>query len=381
MIGIPTFGADGGKSGISTYLIALLREWAAQGLALEIFHYPDEAKLFLPEGNRFSSIPVNPFWRKPLANLLWHQAVLPWEARKRKQKVLFLPAGNRRVSFYSPCPTVATVHDLASLHLKDKYDAARTTYVTKVLPALLRRQTHLVTVSECTKRDILKYVHYPEDKISVVYSAADSKVFRPRPIEESQDYLRKTHPQIGENPYIIYIARIENPGKNHIRLIKAFDSLKSKLNFPHRLILAGSDWDRAAEVHQVHQQLEHRDQITFLGFVPYASLPHLYCGADAMVFPSLFEGFGLPLLEAMSCGIPVATSDRASMPEIAGDAALLFDPEKVESIEATLRQLVEDADLRANLRTKGLARAAEFSWKRAAKETMDVITRVGGIDT
>jgi hypothetical protein len=92
MIGIPTFGADGGKSGISTYLIALLREWAAQGLALEIFHYPDEAKLFLPEGNRFSSIPVNPFWRKPLANLLWHQAVLPWEARKRKQKVLFLPA-------------------------------------------------------------------------------------------------------------------------------------------------------------------------------------------------------------------------------------------------------------------------------------------------
>lgn len=383
MIGIPTFGADGGKSGISTYLMALLRQWSNQVDLpfLDIYYYPDEARFFLPPGVNVArgAVPIDPFWRKPALNLLWHQLQFPWQTWRRRHKVVFLPAGNRRVSWWSPCPTVATVHDLAALHVRDKYDSARVTYVTKVLPALLRRQTHLIAVSECSKRDIVEHVGYPPERISVIYEAADHSVYYPRPQHEHQAYLRQHHPQITDRPYLIYIARIEHPGKNHVRLLRAFDRLKSKLDFPHRLVLAGSDWDRASEVHALHQQLRHRDDMVFLGFVPHASVPHLYGGAQALVFPSLFEGFGLPILEAMGSGIPVATSNRASLPEIAGPAALLFDPENEEELEGALRQLVENATLLAELREKGLQWAANFSWKKAADETMAVLKKVGGI--
>jgi glycosyltransferase involved in cell wall biosynthesis len=381
MIGITTFGADGGKSGISTYLMALLRQWASQSLEwpLAIHHDRKESQLFFPPGSQtWRRSHLGERWLAPFPNLVWHQFGLPFWAWRQKLKVLFLPAGNRRLPWWSPCPTLATVHDLASLHVHHKYGALRSRYVKEVLPALIRRQSHLIAVSQCSKRDIVRWVGYPEERISVIYEAADPEVYFVREAEQSRAYLQVHHPQIGEAPYFVYVARIEHPGKNHQVLLKAFERLKKRLAIPHKLVLAGSDWDRAAEVHQLHRQLECQADVIFLGFVPSESVPHLYSAARAMVFPSLFEGFGLPVLEAMSSGIPVACSSAGSLPEVAGEASLMFDPEDVEQLEAYLERLVVSDEMCHQLSQAGLAQSARFSWKKAAEETMHLLLRLGG---
>jgi glycosyltransferase involved in cell wall biosynthesis len=309
--------------------------------------------------------------RKPLLNVLWHQTALPRWCRRQKYDVLFLPAGNRRLPISVPCPTVGTVHDFSSIHVKGKYDPFRVFYITRVLPFLIKRLTRILTVSESSKRDIVEYAGIPEDRIRVTPLAADTRIFHPRDPQASRDAVCAKHGI--RPPYILYISRIEHPGKNHAKLIEAFSRMKAAEDLPHTLVLAGSDWVRAEEVHAVAAASPSARDIHFTGFFPSADLPELLSGCELFVFPSLYEGFGLPVLEAMTSGVPTACADTSSLPEVAGDGALLFPPEDVDAMADAMKRMLVDEGLRRDFVRKGLERSRGFTWEETARRTLEVI--------
>ncbi len=372
-IGITTFGADGGRSGIGRYLISLLAAWDATGdLAdCELMGLANELPLFGDAARRMKTLRVGTHVGGPVGNILWHQLCLPGLARRRGYDVLFLPAGNRRLPMRSPCPTVGTVHDMAAAQLVGKYDRARTFYVRRVLPAMIRRLTHVITVSESSKADIVRFADVPPERITVIPLAADPRVFHPRERDHSAKYVADKFAV--EGPYVLYTARIEHPGKNHVRLIRAFDRLKQSVAISHKLMLVGRDWSGAAAVHKAAAAARCSEDIVLTGFVTDGDLPVLYSAADLFVFPSLYEGFGLPVLEAMRCGVPVACADVSSLPEVAGQAARLFDPTDEGAIAAAMWDILSDAELAANYVRLGLARSGQFTWSRAGERTMATI--------
>ncbi|MEW6753867.1 MAG: glycosyltransferase family 1 protein [Candidatus Latescibacterota bacterium] len=374
-VGITTAGADGGRSGIGQYLLQLLRHLDRGGGedAFEVLVCRDEQEVFVPPGSSLIPVPIASRLRQPLLSVAWHQALLPGVCRRRGYDVLFLPAANRRVPLHVGCPTVGTVHDLSSLHVEGKYDAARVFYVRRVLPFLIRRLDQVITVSHSSKADIVEHARVSDERVTVIPLAADPARYFPRPRHEASQQVAHT---LGlQRPYILYLARLEHPGKNHVRLIRAFARLKEDGSLPHQLVLAGGDWTRAEEIHRAAQESPCSRHIRFLGFVPEAAKPELYAAAEAFVYPSLYEGFGLPLLEAMACGTPVACADTSSLPEVAGGAALLFDPGDEEAMAHALRLLLTDTDIWCRYARRGLERSGQFAWERTAARTLEVVRR------
>ncbi|MCA9174826.1 MAG: glycosyltransferase family 4 protein [Planctomycetales bacterium] len=375
-VGITSFGADGGKSGISQYVIQLLRQFSASNSAeFQLYVYDTETSLF-PATGQVSAIPLPARLRHPVANLAWHQLALPRWCQRQRHDVLFLPAGNRRLTWKAPCPTVGTVHDLSALHVRGKYDWARSGYIRHVLPRLIRRLTRVLTISQSSKQDIVEYAKVPADRVTVAPLAVDHAEFFPRDTDECRDAVEQW---LGvKGPFLLYISRLEHPGKNHVRLIEAFNELKRKHGLPHRLLLPGSDWCRADRIHRAAALSPWSHDIVLPGFVPSELLPLLYNAADVHVFPSLYEGFGLPLLEAMATGVPTACSNTSSLPEVAGDAAELFDPLEVDDIVAAIERLIFDGPRRQQLIVRGLSRAKTFSWERTARQTLSVLEEAAG---
>ncbi len=375
-VGIDTFGADGGKSGLSQYIIKLLQQLALipNGPEFEVIVYEDEKSLFLPPGDKMAPICFGKGLHNPLVNLAWHLFSLPLLCKKRGYDVLFLPAANRRAPFWLPCPSVGTVHDFSSTHVEDKYDKARMFFIKRYTPVLIRRLNMVLTVSENSKRDIVSFCGIPEEKVVVTPNGVDLEVYFPQDGSAALDRVQAKYAI--RSPYILYVSRIEHPGKNHVRLINAFSRLKAKTKIPHQLVLAGTPWGRVEEVYEAAARSDYTEDISFIGFVDGSDLPSLYCAADLFVFPSLYEGFGMPILEAMACGTPVLCSNVSSMPEVAGDAALLFDPHDEDDICRSMEKILVDDDLRREFVQKGLARSALFSWSSAARTTLDVINQV-----
>lgn len=373
-IGIPTFGCDGGRSGIGRYLICLLREFAAlqNGDCCEVLMCAEDREAFVPgEAGRLSSLYFGNDLGHPLVNLAWHQVGLPRWCRRRGYDALFLPAGNRRVPLWAPCPVVGTVHDLSSLHVRGKYDPARTFYITRLLPRLIRRLSRVIAVSESSKRDIVEGAGVPEERVVVIPEGVDHNRYFPRDGEASRERICARYGI--SPPYLLCVSRLEHPGKNHVRLIRAFAQLKGSGDFPHQLVLAGPDCERAEEVHRAASASPCAAAIRFPGFVREEDLPDLYAGAELFVFPSLYEGFGLPVLEAMACGVPVACSDTSSLPEVAADAAVMFDPHDEAAIVEVLERLLTDAALREPCVQRGIRRSRTFTWPATAARTLAVI--------
>ena len=373
---VSTFGGDGGKSGISQYIMQMLKHFpmVAPDWQWDVLLRKEEEHLLIPDFARMRPLYFGSKLRNPIANIAWQQFALPAICTRGGYDAIFLPAGNRRLPFWTPCPRVGTFHDLAVRHVRAKYDTLHSLYNLQVLPILARRLSLVITVSESTKTDLLEYVRIPEKRIIVIPEAADTEHFYPHNKAQASKYISEKYTI--RLPYLLYLSRIEHPGKNHVRLIKAFERLKENENVPHQLVLAGSDWPGAEEVHRVAEASTCRDDIVFTGFFPTADLPQLYCGADLFVFPSLFEGFGLPILEAMACGTPVACSNVSSMPEVAGRAALLFDPGEEKAIFSSMLRILTDSNLREEYANLGLVRSREFSWAETAKQTVEAIRSV-----
>ena len=370
---------DGGKSGISVYVrevvralreqghsLTLLREPEARGGASEVEKLKVEKLKSAPSTfqpfNLSTFQPFNclfaPAWtRRAIFSMLWHLFVLPFWIRRHRREFdgFVICAANRRVCAWYPLPTVATVHDLANFHIPGKYSRLRMFYLAHVLPFFAKRAQHLVSVSGATKTDMVKYWHCRESAVTVLYNGLQSSLRNPQPSPLT--------PQLST---ILYISRIEHPGKNHVRLIEAYGKLPRALAEAHPLVIAGADWKDAEIVHEAAAKSPHADLIRFTGFVE--DVESLWAEAGFYVFPSLFEGFGLSLIEAMARGIPCACSGNGSLGEIAADVALTFNPERVEDIaEALTRLLTERAEDRAARIARGREHVKKFSWQDHAK--------------
>ncbi len=267
-------------------------------------------------------------------------------------------------------PTVLTVHDLIFRHLPEHHKPLNRWYLNLTLPLYCRRAARIIAISERTRRDLVAAYDLPSEKIAVVYEAA-----APRFRLQSPETVTTVRARYGlPARYLIFVGTIE-PRKNLIRLLSVFEVLRDD-GLTDGLVVVGRRGWLYDDFFAAVERSPARDAVTFPGYVADEDLPALYAGAQTLVFPSLYEGFGLPVLEAMACGVPVAASRASSIPEVGGEAALYFDPTDVEEMIEVLRRLLRDAVLREEMRTEGLRQAARFSWQRAAAETESVYDAV-----
>ncbi len=372
-IGLTTSVVQRGRSGVAQHVFALLRALRAEASRhhFKLFVLEEDRPHFAFAADRMELVTVSERFRPPVADIGWHQAVLPGLARRHGLDVLHVPS-YRRMVHTAPCASVATIHDLAAFHVAGKYDWARMFYGRVVARRLAQRQDGIIAVSHATARDLGRYFQLEPAQVQVVENGLDHERFQPGPADEARAWASAR----GVNqPFFLYVARLEHPGKNHVRLIEAFSRFKARTGSDWQLVLGGADWHGAEVVHRCINESPHAADIRRLGFVSDGDLPSWYRAAGAFVYPSLFEGFGMPPLEAMACGCPVACSPRGALADTVGKAAALVDPESIESLEQELERLATDADWRATLRQAGLGQAAKFNWGRTAAGTMEAYGR------
>ncbi|KAF0279174.1 glycosyltransferase family 4 protein [Spiribacter aquaticus] len=265
-------------------------------------------------------------------------------------------------------PTVVTVHDLSHIHYAQCHPRARVMALDRLLPRALERASAVITVSDYIADEVRAQFGLPAERVHAVHHGVDPS-FRPMAIEAIRPVLERYG--LAPGGYLLCLATLE-PRKNLERLITAFESLPAALRARYPLVLAGAGGWRNAETRSRIDRLEARGDLRYLGYVAAEDRAPLYVGAHGFAYPALYEGFGLPPLEAMACGTPVMTSNRSAMPEVAGDAALSVDPEDTEAMTASLQRLCEDESLRERLVQAGPIRAAGFTWRRCASETVAV---------
>ncbi len=354
---------DQGKSGISVYIRNLVEALRAQGHSLTLLVEPGSSVFFPGIECREA-----PRWtRRPVISMAYHLFILPFFIRKNAYDFCIIAAANRRAFSFYPLFTVAVVHDLSQYHVENKYDRFRVFYIKKVLPFFVRKAPSVVAISRSTAADLEKFWHVSPDKITLNYNGLSLSP------EGNGGWLSKHG--LEPHSYLLYISRIEHPGKNHLNLIRAFEMLPSELTSKYRLVLAGSDWHGADAVHEYAEKSSLRDRILFTGFIDNSDLAEAYRNAAAYVFPSFFEGFGLSLIEAMHYGVPCCASDNSSLGEIGKGAALLFPPSDMGVMSESLRRILTDETLRKKLVEAGLSRAAEFDWTLHARKMAEIYER------
>jgi len=306
--------------------------------------------------------------RQSLKKIMWEHIALPGLLREREADIYFSPdyfLPLRRL----PCPAIVNVHDLAFITYPRTKNRRYGIYLRLMVPLSARRANAVIGVSDYTKEEIVRLLGVPREKVRRIYNGTDVD-FGKEGLEEeiAADF----------SPYILYLGALE-PRKNLVRLVEAFSMLKSESNLPHRLVLAGPRKFGDGGIRSAIKRLGLVRDVIVTGYVEGKKLMGLYRGASIFVLPSIYEGFGLPLLEAMACGVPVAASNATALPEVAGDAALYFNPMDVGEMASAMGRLIEDRDLRADLARKGYERLQLFSWERCARETMDLFRAVVGV--
>jgi glycosyltransferase involved in cell wall biosynthesis len=379
-IGLSTSVIQRGQTGIAQYVFALLRSLAQSdaGHDFVLFVLRKDLPLFAEFRDRMELVAVPEYFRPPVLNIAWHHTMLPRLAAKHRLDVLHIPS-YRRLIPPARCATVATIHDLAPFHVQAKYDPLRMFYARVVVRRLARRQHAIIAISRNTARDIFRFFNVSQDRVRVIHNGLDHQRFMP-PIDD-QGELRARGRWKVQQPFFLYVSRLEHPGKNHVRLIAAFNRFKQSSASPWQLVLAGKDWHGAGAIHAAIRNSPFAEDIRCPGFVADTDLPSLYHAAGAFVYPSLYEGFGMPPVEAMACGLPVLSSDRGALAEVIGDAALIVDPEDIGDLARKLRALAFDADLRHRLRERGLRQARRFDWSETAAATLDVYERTFALHT
>jgi glycosyltransferase involved in cell wall biosynthesis len=372
--GISTSVIQRGKTGVAQYVFALLRAflpYAAQHEFL-LFVLEEDLPLFDFAKGKMELVPVAERHRPPVKDIFWHQMRLPGLYRRHRLDVLHIPS-YRRLLWRKPCRLVATIHDLAPFRVPHKYDWKRMVYGRVVARRLARRQDEIIAISENTARDLETFFGLDRQRVSVIHNGIEHARFFPGSREQAKALVVQRY-GLGR-PFFLYVARLEHPGKNHIRLLSAFEEFKAATRSDWQLAFSGNDWHGTDVIHAAIKASPFAADVRSLGFVPEGDLPDLYRAADVFVYPSLYEGFGLPPLEAMACGCPVIASARGSLGEVLGDAAALIEPEDLHTIARQLYVLATDAAARNRFRAAGLAQAARFDWEQTAEETIKVYER------
>lgn len=302
---------------------------------------------------------------------VWDQITIPRLARKAKVDIFHQPCFSTPI-FYSG-KVVVTIHDLISVFFGYNIPFWSRQFFAKWMPFTYRYADHIIAVSEHTKKDAIRVLGIPEKKITVIHEAADEK-YRVIDDEGTIRQVREKY-HLREYPFILHVGTIE-PRKNLPFLVRAFALAKHNKSFPPKLVITGKKGWYYEGLFKLVDELKLQDEVIFTGYVEDEDLPALYNAARIFAFPSQYEGFGLPPLEAMAAGTPVISSNTSSMPEVVGDAGILLKPEGEKAWAEAMIELVNDKRYWVTLRKKGLERAKQFSWDRCAKETIAVYEKV-----
>lgn len=358
-IGIDVHSIGSQKGGNETYYRELVRGigTVASEHSFILYHTNSLQKAGLDSGGHFRTKrlrPANPLLRIPLT--------LPWRAKKENLDVFhaqyILPP-------FLHCKTVVSIFDLAHERYPEFFHPREARAFQALFRWSARRADQVITVSNFSARDLVEIYGVKAEKITVTHLAA-SEQFRPLDPGACREYLDRKYRL--NSRFILYAGRLQ-ARKNLVRLIKAYAQVQDK-GAAYKLVIVGKpDW-QAEEVFECVRQLNLRASVVFLGYVPGEDLPMLYNAAEVFAFPSIFEGYGLPVMESMACGTPTITSYGSSLEEVAGGAALLVDPLSVSSIAGALQCVLEDEALRAQLKAKGLARSAQYSYRAVAEQTV-----------
>ncbi|WP_165360615.1 glycosyltransferase family 1 protein [Candidatus Chloroploca sp. Khr17] len=352
--------------GVQTLLLGLLRAIAELDTEHELTlfvgsdqHVPEELR------GAFRIAPLAPAPNAAAARLWWDHVAIGMLCRQLGVDALYCPAHVRPL--YVPCPTVVLVPDMMYHRFPEQWPWSEQAYIRCTVSGLTSRATRIAALSEATRRDLLALTATPSERVEVIYPGVPLG-FHPR---SAADVSRRYDLQ---QPYILSVGS-DHPRKNLLGMLRAFEQIAPSIT--HDLVLVGpAVWPSAA--------LEQRiaaspviNRIRRLGLVSEADLVALYSGADLFVFPSLYEGFGFPVLEAMACGCPTITSNVSSLSEVAGEAALLIPPGDTTALTAAMRRALDDSSLRVELQRRGIERAKAFSWQATAQQTLELLIRAG----
>ena len=297
--------------------------------------------------------------------LAWEQSVLPLLLRRMRIDVLHSPHHHTPVAAIG-VRRVVTFHDVTFLRLPERYPLARRLYMEGVTRAAARIARAVITPSQAVRDEVVRRLGVPRERVVTVYEAAAPQYVP----ADSDDIGRARWKYHLPDEYLLSVGSLE-PGKNRTRLIRAYARLRERGLVSPLVVVGQPAWQYEAE-YELVSRLGLSEDVKFLGYVPDEDMPALYSGAAVFVFPSLYEGFGLPVLEAMACGAPVITSQGSATQEVAGEAALQIDPRDTEAIERAMDQLITNRWLRSDLRSRGFEQAKKFSWERAARDTLAV---------
>ncbi len=356
--------------GIGTYVRNLLRHLSRIDTTTEyvLLCRPADCEIVEELGDNFRAVA-----EPSPAYSVREQFTIPLDLRRERVDLFHAP--HYVLPPLTPCPSIVTIHDCIHLrfpqYLPNRLGYA---YARASLWIAAHRSARILTVSEASKRDILRYFRVPERKIAVIYNAIDER-FDQIPTPQEIERVRERY-QLND-PYVLYAGNIK-PHKNLERLIEAFHALRRHGFDQVKLLIIGDEISKYATLRRAVHRYKLHKHVRFFGFVPDQTLAILYRLAKVFVFPSLYEGFGLPPLEAMASGTPVITSNVSSLPEVVGDAALLIDPYEPDALADAMARVLTDTALQEDLRRKGYARVREFSWERSVRRVREIYEEVAG---
>lgn len=356
--------------GIGRYVRELVAALANQDSVTQYRLFVGGAKALPPApGANFTWSPtaIPPRWWARI----WHRAQVPFPVEFFTGRIDLFHA----TDFTLPptlCRTILTVHDLSFVRVPETASPTLKRYLDTVVPRSVRRADHILADSQATKDDLIALYGTPSDKVTVLLSGVEAR-FRPIDDLNSLERVRVRY-ALPQRPYILSVGTVQ-PRKNYVRLVEALGLLRGQ-GLDVALVIVGAAGWLANPIYETIKRLRLSEFVHFTGFADDADLPALYSGAVTVALPSLYEGFGLPVLEAMACGAPVLTSNISSLPEVAGDAALLIDPHETQAIADGLMRLITDSALRDQLIARGYLQAARFTWERSALELQAIYRRL-----
>ena len=371
-IGIDYTAAVHQRAGIGRYARGLVRALAQldreNEYLLLVAGRPKEEGTF-PPNFRLRYLPLSPHW----ATILWQRLRVPLPADLFTGPLDLFHSPDYALPPLRRGKRVLTIHDLSFLRYPEGADPRLRWYLTQAVPRSIGQADLVLADSQNTKSDLIELLGVEVGRVEVLYPGVEERF---HPLDEGSLAPVRARYSL-DFPFILTVGTLE-PRKNHVGLLQAYSLLKGR--YPHRLVIAGGKGWLYEGIFQEVERLSLEERVFFLGYVPEEDLPALYNLADLFVFPSLYEGFGLPPLEAMACGTPVVVSDLSSLPEVVGDGALLVPPQEVEALAEAMEKALSDPSLREELRSKGLERARRFTWSEAAKRLLAIYKRVGGED-
>ncbi len=353
-------------TGIQHYIRALVPELVAQATSHEIVLYGEPSQLPVSAGEGVRWVSASRPLRSGVQRVFWEQTVLPRLLWRDRVDVFFSPA------FILPMrwdgAGVVTVHDLNFEVSPETIHPIRRAYLRRITRRSVHRARKVIAISQSTASDIVRLYGVPDEKIAVIPYGLDA-IFTPENARALEPMVRQRYP-LSER-FLLFVGTLE-PRKNLPRLLEAYALARQRADLPPMVLAGAPGWQHERILAQA-RELGVESHIVFAGYIPREHLPGVYAAASALLYPSLYEGFGLPPLEAMGCGTPVLASNTSAMPEVVGDGGVLVDPRDVQQIANGILRITQDEMLRQQIAERGLERAKRFRWEEAAQRTLGVL--------